>query len=200
MMKMLLLTILVLVGVTQSAATQYNIAVAYQYADGFTSCAGEDDNILATVTFPGASDGAASVGGEFQLADGTSRWNAVKGDSDVSLNGGVRRLRLRVLKQIIDIGDAQQKIAAAISKRLAKANVSCIKKDTAVTIFLSEKHNGNRDLEALEAVEDAAVEEETLEVTEGELGQRHLHGCENHRCDVSCWCSHGLKYYCQFKC
>jgi hypothetical protein len=199
MMKMLLLTILALVGVTQSAATQYNIAVGYQYAAGFTSCAGEEANIFANVTFLGASDGAASVGGEFQLADGTSSWNAVKGDSAVSLNGGRRRLRLRVLQQLANIGDAEQKIAAAISKRLAKANVSCIKKD-AVTIFLSEKRDGKRDLEALEAVEDAAVEEETLEVTEGELGQRHLHGCENHRCDVACWCAHGLPYYCQFKC
>jgi hypothetical protein len=200
MMKMLFLTILALLGVTQSAAqaAKYDIAVGYQYADGFTSCQGQDDLILQTVTLPGVRSTSLGDG----VAIGDVQWTAAVGDGALELNSGnVRRLRLRVLQALTDSKSAEKTIATQIMKQLSAAkDISCIKKD-GVTVFLSkDKGTRNRDLEGVEAVEEETVEEATVEDTEGEQGQRLLHGCQYHRCDAACWCSHGTPYYCQFSC
>jgi hypothetical protein len=192
MMTIFLLTILALLGVRQSVAqdVDYGIAVGYQWADGFSSCDGEDDVIFQTVTLPGVQ--AANLG------IGKDTWMA--GDENMVLNGmpQARRLRLRLLQAIVDSEKAEQVIAEQIMDRLKFAKFSCIKSD-GVTVFLSQDTSGGkRDLgEGEQAVEQEAKVEGT---EEGERGQRLLHSCKYHECQADCWCKHGTPYYCQFNC
>jgi hypothetical protein len=189
----MLLTILaLLLGVIQSAAqdVHYDIAVGYEWAPGFTSCAGEDEKIFQMVTFPAVQSAKLNVG--------DAQWTVGNQNTALSVPPLTRRLRLRVLQAIADVQESEKAIANQIMSRLAGANFSCIKSD-GVTVYLSQD-TGKRKRD-LEAVEQAVIEEATVNGTEvGEQGQRLLHACVRHRCEADCWCAHGTPYYCQFSC